>query len=312
MTQSAKVILASEHLYGGPPIITMQLRYPKFIHSELMTHRMFSRNASSSRAIPVERLIQDVIDDPAVPIHWGRNQPGMQAHEEWDADVRLPDGCVDDLHRRPWYGSKLRAWLAYRDEAVKAARAFNEAGYHKQIVNRLIEPFCHINVIVTSTEWDNFFALRCHPDAQPEMRDLAEKMREAFEGCIPQRLASGDWHTPYVSSQDHDAIVKWMSEDPFKLEHTVAQAACRVSAARCARVSYLTHEGKAPDIGVDLALFDRLSKAEPMHASPMEHQAIPDEQHGLPRHIFSSWRRPDLHGNFIGWIQHRKLLEAGL
>src|ERR1700693_1578480 len=106
MTVSAKIVADSVG-QAGQRITTMQLRYPKFIHGEFMTHRVFSRNASSSRAIPVERLIQDVIDDPAMPVFWGKNQKGMQAKEELTGN---------DL-----YMAK-REWLRARDQAVASAR----------------------------------------------------------------------------------------------------------------------------------------------------------------------------------------------
>ncbi len=139
MTISAKIILDS--IYGESRLTTMELKYPRFIHSEFMTHRVFSRNASSSRAIPVSKLIDQIIANPAMPIHWGKNQPGMQASEEHNAEV---------IHEDPEYRhmSKEEAWLAARDEAVKFAMAFDKAGYHKQIVNRILEPFSHfLNVL---------------------------------------------------------------------------------------------------------------------------------------------------------------------
>lgn len=304
MTITAKIIAASAHPQGGPNLYTLQLRYPKFIHGELMTHRVFSRNASSSRAIPVERLIQDVMDDPAMPLHWGKNQPGMQAREECDERVRLPKGHIDDIHQREWFGTRNRAWLAYRDEAVSAAQAFHQAGYHKQIVNRLLEPFCHINVVVTATEWSNFFALRCHADAQPEMRALAEAIRNVIADATPVVLQPGGWHLPYVTLPDDLALEiqsDWPADD-------VNSRAVKLSVARCARVSYLTQDGKTPTIEQDLALYDRLVGAVPLHASPCEHQATPDTQEWVDAVCTQMWANPHLHGNLRGWVQFRKTL----
>lgn len=263
MTISAKVI--ADSTAWDKRITTLQLRYPRFIHSEFMTHRAFSRNASSSRAIPVERLIKDVIDDPAMPIHYGKNQPGMQAREEHDAPVVFRHDAVPPE----------AAWLRARDVAVDAARRFAKAGYHKQVANRLLEPFAHINVVVTATEWDNFFVLRDHSDAQPEIRVLAKVMKEAM---VLSQPAETSRHRPYVSETNLSSEV-----------------ACRVSAARCARVSYLTHDGKEPNVDADLALFDKLAGGVPFHASPLEHQARP--AHGR-------------HANLIGWINFRT--EMGL
>lgn len=237
-------ILADSISTDGFRLTTLQLRYPRFIHSEIMTHRVFSRNASSSRAIPVERLIQDVIDDPAMPIFWGKNQKGMQAYEE--------------LEGRKLTNAKFY-WEGALDAAIHQAKAMAELGAHKQIVNRLLEPFAHINTVVTATEWDNFFALRDHPAAQPEIAALARSMRRAMDASEPSVLSGGQWHLPYIRQSERGTL----SLDDAQ----------RVSAARCARVSYMTHDGAVPDAASDLKLFERLAAEK--HYSPMEHQATP-------------------------------------
>jgi thymidylate synthase ThyX len=292
MTISAKIITDS-FSPDNVRLTTMQLRYPKFIHGEFMTHRVFSRNASSSRAIPVERLIKDVIEDPVYPSFWGKNQKGMQAAEENSETVPvrmsyLPTSSSEHL-------DKKEAWDVARERAVELARAFAAAGYHKQIVNRLLEPFCHINVVVTATEWSNFFALRCHPDAQPEMRELAEKMRDAMSSSKPRLVDAGEWHLPYVSLYERDQLP--------------VVTLRKISTARCARVSYLTQDGRDPNMAEDLALYNHLVGSVPLHASPAEHQATPaDPADPLAP---TRWKLPLLHGNFIGWIQNRKLIEKG-
>lgn len=273
-------------------LTTLQLRYPKFIHGEFMTHRVFSRNASSSRAIPVERLIEDVLRDPATPVHWGKNQRGMQADAECDALVEYGVLTGGNQH------SRIDAWFYARDNAVKMARAFAEAGYHKQIVNRLLEPFCHINVVVTATEWSNFFALRCHPDAQPEMRLLAEAMRDVMAASAPKPLRPGEWHLPYCPDVHGKAAGALPVDDD----------AVKVSVARCARVSYLTQDGRPSTIEEDVALYDRLVASAPLHASPAEHQATPDRRSCNTWHSGYDWERPELHGNLRGWMQYRKIL----
>lgn len=296
MTVTAKII-ADSVSPDGIRLTTLQCRYPKFIHGELMTHRVFSRNASSSRAIPVARVIEDVMRDPVVPIHWGANQKGMQADAECDALVEAYTTSrgrldSDELEKV----TNEQAWLLARDEMVEVARRFNAADYHKQIVNRLIEPWCHINVVVTATEWSNFFALRCHPAAQPEMRMLAECMQFEMYSSTPRPLRSGEWHLPYVRNEekiDNTGDYDWST-------------AIKLSVARCARVSYLTQDGKEPNIAEDLALYDRLVGQVPLHASPAEHQATPDEKYLKS----NEWRRPELHGNFRGWIQYRKTLKG--
>lgn len=279
MTITAKIIADSISAHGKR-ITSFQLRYPKFIHSEFMTHRVFSRNASSSRAIPFERLVEDVERDPVLPSYWGANQPGMQARAE-----------IDPL----LHGTTAHMWLLARDAAISQARNLHALGVHKQIVNRLIEPFSHINVIVTATEWSNFFALRCHPDAQPEIRILAEAIRAARDSNIPQALSPDEWHTPYVDKSDWTSPgMRW-------------ELAVRLSVARCARVSYLTHAGKKPDMARDIALYNQLVSAVPLHASPAEHQAKPDVLQATLDHGHV-WFQPHLHGNLVGWIQHRKTL----
>lgn len=301
MTISAKVVLDSISP-AGIRLTTVQLRYPKFIHGELMTHRVFSRNASSSRAIPVERMIQDVIDDPIYPSHWGKNQAGMSAREEHSERVPVYGwGGGTDRDRKS-------AWDLARHNAVQAAKSFAQAGYHKQIANRIIEPFCHINVVVTATEWSNFFALRCHPDAQPEMRLLAEAIRTAMDASVPKQKGLGDWHLPYVSLDEWTALGKTCLDEDHRRNTGV-----RVSVARCARVSYLTQEGKTPSIGDDLTLYDRLVGSVPLHASPAEHQATPDEwskEYTEYPGVEHGWTQPELHGNFRGWVQYRKTLKG--
>ena len=281
MTISVKVVTDSicsqDHR-----LTTLQMRYPRMIHAEFMTHRVFSRNASSSRAIPVERMIQDVLDDPAMPVSWGSNKPGMQAGEENNATMEFlnfEDGLFYTYTNRD-------AWLWARDRAVEAARVFAKAGYHKQIVNRLLEPFGHISVVCTATEWDNFFELRCHPDADPTMRALAEAMRDAMSESVP---AQSDWHLPYVATEQVVSAFEKDGPDSFT-------ELALISAARCARVSYLNHDGTKPDFQKDIALADRLLSSK--HMSPFEHQAKVTGEEGT-----RFW------GNFNGWDQFRKMVE---
>ena len=300
MTTTAKIVVDSVSP-AGVRLTTMQLRYPKIIHGEFMTHRVFSRNASSSRAVPVERLIRDVVDDPYVPVHWGANQRGMQADQECNELVHIGDGMWFNMENCLISGdtTRGRAWLLARDNAVKIAGAFAVAGYHKQVVNRLLEPFCHVNVVVTATEWSNFFALRCHADAQPEMRALAEAMRDAMGASEPRPLTVGQWHLPYV----------W-DDNPGETERYGTDVCVRLSVARCARVSYLTQEGKTPTLKEDLALYDRLVGSAPMHASPAEHQATPDRRIINLYGGSEDWGESYLHGNLRGWIQYRKTLNG--
>lgn len=255
MTAAARVIADSVNP-DGQRIATLQLRYWRSIHAELMTHRTFSRNASSSRAIPVRKMLAQVWSDPAGPEHWGSNQPGMQAGAELTG----------------WRLRAARATWKWAGRAMCAAAwAGMKLGLHKQVVNRMLEPWQFISVVLTSTEWDNFVALRDHPAAQPEIRTLAVAMRTAMRASTPRPLEWGQWHLPYVHPTEGDI---------------------RASVARCARVSYLTHDQAQPRLEDDIALHDRLMRAEPAHASPAEHQAQ---------------ATPGRFANFNGWASYRHL-----
>ena len=275
MTFEVKII--EDSIFNGSRLTTFQLKYPRFIHSEFMTHRVFSRNASSSRAIPVSKMIEQVRNDPATPIHWGMNERGMQASKELQEDeAKYVQGLWKD-------SAILAASLAERMEKLNA---------HKQVVNRILEPFQWISVVCTATEYQNFFDLRCHKDAQPEIQHLANMMKEAYTRQNPKELKEGIYHLPYVSEEERQ---KFNTFDLVKM-----------SAARCARVSYLTHDGKNPSPEKDFELYERLVGSVPIHASPTEHQAKPNVEgpHGWYSRVHS--------GNFsLSWMQFRKFLEYG-
>lgn len=266
MPITAKIILDSISP-AGVRLTTFELKYPRFIHAEFMTHRVFSRNASSSRAIPVHKMLERIRNEPATPVHWGQNQAGMQADNEI-ADTALAK----------------QMWMKAAHQACDMAEEMLSLNLHKQIVNRITEPFAHIQVLVTSTQWDNFFVLRDHKDAQPEIRELAIQMKKVMNESTPKLLATGEWHTPFVREEEQDLDIETKR---------------RISTARCARVSYLNHDGSTPSIEKDLKLYDQLITNRPIHASPTEHQATPllDDQDF------------EFSGNFRGWLQYRKLIE---
>lgn len=281
MTIQAKIIEDSINQYGNR-ITTFQLMYPRFIHAELMTHRVFSRNASSSRAIPVSKMIAMVREEPAMPIHWGKNQAGMQANEQLKGI---------ELERA------MRLWDEAAILAARQAELMMEVGLHKQVANRILEPFQHISVVLTATNFKNWFELRAHPDAQPEIQALAIEMQKAIAESIPHELDVGEWHLPYVTLDERND--RFFKNNPELLR--------QVSAARCCRVSYLKHDGSAASISDDLALCEKLVGAKPLHASPFEHQATPDIVE--PGEFGDKWAFPEMHGNFTGWIQYRKQIE---
>lgn len=273
----AKVIEDSITDYGQR-ITTLQVKFHRFILPEFNTHRVFSRNFSSSRAIPTKKLLEQVRNDPAMPVHWGKNQPGMQASEE-----------LTGLEKQ----AAIDSWKAAAREAASRAEVLSQIGAHKQIVNRIIEPFLWANGIVTSTEWDNWDELRRHEDAQPEIYELACRIHEARMASTPKLLRPGEWHLPYIL--DHE------KSDGFFKKQENKDLLIKISAARCCRVSYLKHDGQAPNVSEDLALFDRLAGAVPLHASPLEHQATP-----FPEEVQID---ASLSGNLKGWIQYRKIWE---
>lgn len=278
-----EIIAASAHpsLSKANPIHTLRMRYPRIIHAELMTHRVFSRNARSSRAVPVSRMIQEIKSDPFVPWHWGKNQKGMQASEECDEPVFIGSEYNDD----GWH--REHAWLSAANVAIRHAEAFMNAGYHKQIANRLLEPFMYIDVLVTSTEWENFLWLRDHKDAEPHLQDLATLVRRALEGPV-EVLKPGVWHLPYITEEERDMPVDLLR---------------KISAARCARISYAPFDGDA-SYERELKRYDTLVRSDRVHASPLEHQAVPDTWNP----VTNSWKFPEMHGNLNGWIQYRKLV----
>lgn len=256
-------IIADSLSPAGTRLTTFVCTYPRFIHSEIMTHRDKSRNAASSRAIPVSKMLKLVISEPAMPVYWGQNQSGMQAN------VELPKS-------KQWLAKKI--WIGASYISVGAAWLMSKLGVHKQITNRLIEPWAHMTVIISGTEWGNFFNLRAHPDAQPEFQELAYRMLVDYKNSEPKVLRSGQWHLPFITDEIHKG-------------YTTKQL-LKIVTARCARVSYLNFEGNI-DAAKDYALHDRLF--EQGHMSPFEHAARAEAE-------------PMMSGNFCGFTQYRKLI----
>ena len=308
--QATAVIVADSISPDGIRLTTFQLRYWRPIHSELMTHRVFSRNAGSSRARPSAKIIEQVRNEPWGPIHWGANEPGMQANSE----IAFSGDARDEWE------------FAARGAAV-AAEALMELKLHKQIINRLLEPFTYIDVLVTATDYANWFALRDHPAAQPEIQELARLMKFAYAESLPNPLHGGQWHLPYITYEDWKAAERYcqigrITRDMPSYKEKLA-IILKISVARCARVSYKAFDGNVAPIEKDLELYDQLLGSSPVHASPAEHQATPDRitkyvlnrpepdfdhPFGIENHEIEDWMVPELHGNFRGWIQFRKTL----
>lgn len=268
-----KVLQHTRNLDLGSDSITLQLKYRRFFHSELMTHRVFSRNASSSRAIPVKTMLKQVWFDPAIPLYWGKNQAGMKARTELE-------GVSKWVCRTLWIlAGRMMCVIAYLFILLKL---------HKQVANRILEPWQFIHVVLTATDFKNFFKLRNHPDAQPEIRELAQAMERAIAMSRPK---VGILHLPYISEFERSS-------------HSLHEC-LMASAARCARVSYLNHDGTTPDFDKDIKLANMLFYSE--HMSPFEHCGF---QVGVE--TSKQMASKGYVSNLRNFIQLRKILENRL
>lgn len=235
--------------------------YHNFVADGFVVHN--SRNSASSRAVPTSKMIERVLQNPAMPVEWGVNKAGMSASEALTTEQ----------------AEEAKAeWLRARDSAVEHVRSLQKFNVHKQVINRMLEPFMWHTVIVTATEWENFYNLRCAPNAQPEIRVAAELMRDAMNASQPRTVGLGEWHLPLVQDDERSLPIEQLK---------------KISAARCARVSYLTHDGKR-DVSKDIELCERLFSDR--HLSPFEHVATPSDD-------------TEFHANFRGWIQMRASIE---
>lgn len=274
-------------------LITLEVDFPRFILAEVNTHKMLSKNGASSRAIPVKTMHEQLLNSPASPVFWGKNQAGMQAKEE------MPD-FERNIAKRLWFNA-----MRY---AIETASLMSELGTHKQITNRLTEPWALQRMVISGTEWNNFFHLRAHPDAQPEFQELALCMQKAILKSRPQTLEPGEWHVPYVERRFTNGVRYYVDDKEISL-----QDALRVSASCCAQVSYRKNDStleKARDI------CERLLNGSVAHSSPFEHQGTPIADNCDPTNM-NTWPIGVTHmkrdrslwsANFCGWIQHRQLL----
>lgn len=258
----------------GIRLTTFHLRYWRAIHAELMTHRVFSRNARSSRAVPSKVLLTEEIFTP----RFGMNKPGMQSDILADGDLQLK-----------W----AQEWKHLADYCREWVTKWSGEGMHKQHANRPLEWFGWIDVLVTSTDWNNFWALRISEYAQPEFDELAQLMKFLMDTREPTLLQYGQWHLPYITQQEKAGNGLEVNQ--------------RLSVARCARLSYKPFDGKA-DYEAELERFNKLVGSSPVHASPAEHQAMPDFRINETRVWPERWANPELHGNFEGWVQYRKTI----
>jgi thymidylate synthase ThyX len=268
MFQPSAKIIADSINPCGDRLTTFEIKLHRYVLAEFNTHRVNSRNFQSSRACPVEKMISNIIDDDVFPLHWGKNQKGMVANQEVDDQTKIDAKII---------------WNNARVQAIKHTQMLIDIGIHKQVANRLLEPFMAITGIVTATDYQNFFNQRCHPDAQPEIQALANKMKAAYDASAPHELIAGEWHIPFYADE---------------IDYQLSQAdAIKAAVARCARVSYKQHDSDGISIVNDIKLHDRLLASQPPHLSPFEHcaEAMPNS---------------DKYANFVGFRSYRNMLEA--
>jgi len=277
----AEIVADSFNNLSGDRLTTFVVQFPRIVLAEFNTHRALSRNSASSRAIPFEKMLEKVMTNPFIPIRWMKDHKGMQGNEFFE-------GLDDKQELDAW-------WLGARDKAVAFAKDMSSFGVTKQFVNRLLEPFMWHTVIVTATEWENFFALRAHPAAEIHIQKLADLMLEAYNKSTPKRLEAGEFHIPFGDNFDDDRICRECGDkdDGTPYEEWLEQRKIEIATARCARVSYLNYEGN-DDYAADIVLHDRLKDMG--HWSPFEHCAK-----AMQKPAFS-WQS----GNFVGFDQYRK------
>jgi len=279
---SAKVLADSVSEPGNVRLTTLEVTFPRMVLSEFNTHRVFSRNSASSRAIPIEKKIKKFLYNPFIPAAFGKNQKGMQSGD-----------ALNDEQQQ----SARDAWILGMHRAVDTAEMLSDSEVHKQWANRVLEPYMWHTAIVTSTYWDNFFKLRISYEAQPEIRTIAKMMQRAMHNSRPKQVKYGEWHLPLFSSRDMDEIKDKIDDYDLGHQRDLNHVARLVSAGRCARVSYLTHDGKR-DLSQDIVLAQRLVKNG--HMSPFEHVATP-----------AYYPNENTDCNFKGWRQFRNHFERG-
>lgn len=310
---SARTIVDSVSPHGSR-LFTVLCRYPKFVHAEHCRHRSFSFSVSSSRAIPVAKSLEEVRSDKlrATPVWWGQEQKGMASGEELSDEYAfngspVPQSGLFAERGKNAVGIQSRKRMAWEDwrraahHAADVAEKLKSLGTHKSIVNRILEPFLHVNVLCTGTTdgWMNFFGLRLDRAAQPEMRMLAEAIWREWNEHESTRLEPGQWHLPFVEEQDNELFNGSLR---------------KISVARCARLSYMSFATqRRSTVEEDLTLYDRLVASR--HWSPLEHIATPDEVldcgcgAGFAGCLAAHFAYPAQAGNLgLGWRQYRKMM----
>lgn len=323
---TSKVVAHSKSSVTGKEVITFELEFWRGVLAEFNTHNALSKNTSSSRAIPVPTMIKQVRENTGMPVRFGAANKGMQdAGEHNDLVI-----CTNEMAESLGGMYPQDAWVFAANQAADLAQAFHEAGYAKQVCNRLIEPFQNVKMVVTATDLDNFYWLRDHYMADPTIEALAKAIKKSHEDSVPVVLEPGEWHTPYYGEGF------WKTGDTTSLGNALS-----ISASCCAQASFRTLNDtieKAKDIVSKLNL--GVDMTEPCHASPTEHQATPiaaseerscNDYGGGERYYFGndvnqpsnskSWQDGITHvmrdgtfgsGNLKGFIQHRQLIPGNV
>lgn len=305
-----EVVLASRCKTTGRKVYTLHLRYPRVIHGEMMAHRVFNRNARSSRAVPIMTLLAEIRSSAFIPWHWTGKKAGMQGVPGWQEKVLVKGAAALHVDNDVPVDNEA-AWLWGRDMMCDLAESFADAGYHKQVANRLVEPWMWMDLLVTSVHWANFLHLRDHPDAEPHIRDLAVLVGKALDAAQCEDLTPGEWHLPYIFTPDWEEARARFGSLSAQIEWLK-----KISAARCARISYAPFDGD-PSYEREIERFEMLVGNDAVHASPLEHQCTPDRHmvietsywdgEDLVRDVsITGGGHPELHGSLTGFIQFRK------
>lgn len=296
MTVSATVV-ADSISPEGIRLTTLHLRYPRFILAEMNTHRIFSRNARSTRAVPVKKFLEEIRTEPVIPMQWGINKPGMQSSE---------------VAETPLAENMEKEWREAANRACDYAEKLFELGLHKQWSGRILEPFMHVDQLVSSTGWQNFFGLRDDEDAQPEIREVAVQIKGALNDSTPKLLEPDQWHLPYICDDDYAVAKAYIRGTCCGTAMSVSDEEAvsllqKISTARCARLSIKPYDGNG-SIERELERYEKLVVSRPVHSSPAEHIATPDYKSDSEFDGVFEWQNKDKWGNFFGWQQYRHFI----
>lgn len=328
----------------GDRLTSLLITFPRIILAEVNTHRMLSKNTASSRAIPFNKMVEAVKENPFIPIAWQKEHKGMQGSD-----------YITDQEEIQF---RIEQWLKARDLAVDKAEDLDALHVTKQLCNRLLEPFMWTTMLITGSKegWDNFFELRCpqyqmsslssickskkeafkawsldrNPDnmkwlkinkgqAEIHIITLAEAIYDAMNESTPKQLKSGEWHIPFediITESSVDSYLKKvmdMREDGLWGDELIQEARIKISTAMAARTSYtLVGEEKEIDYQKMIALHDKLIAQKPLHASPMEHcaRAMSDDEYEinvkgqLIKNLQDSV--PEYNEHVMGWCRNYK------